>query len=120
MNEIAHIRRRTQVYRQTVFQNQLRIRRSREEHGHIVEAVLAGDAAAAYQHMIEHIAIGGVATSPISCPRCLRGCLPPRPISPVSTAAERQRVEATRALERTDARQPRRRAAQEKVTSSRN
>src|SRR5258706_4585773 len=59
MNEIAHIRRRTQVYRQTVFQNQLRIRRSREEHGHIVEAVLAGDAAAAYQHMIEHIAIGG-------------------------------------------------------------
>ena len=57
--EIAHIRRRTQVYRQSVFQNKLRIRQSREDHGRIVEAVLAGDAMAAYASMLEHIAVGG-------------------------------------------------------------
>lgn len=59
MGEIAHIRRRTQVYRQTVFQNQARIRRSREDHGRIVEAILAGDAVTAGQLMVEHISIGG-------------------------------------------------------------
>jgi DNA-binding GntR family transcriptional regulator len=59
MLEIAHIRRRTQVYRQSVFQNQARIRRSREEHARILAALLAGDATAAGQLMIEHISIGG-------------------------------------------------------------
>lgn len=57
--EIAHIRSRTQVYRQSVFQNQLRIRGSHEEHGRILEAVLAGDAPAASAAMLEHIKIGG-------------------------------------------------------------
>ena len=57
--EIAHIRSRTRVYRQSVFQNQLRIRRSREDHARILEAMFAGDAAAAYTAALEHIA-GGV------------------------------------------------------------
>lgn len=57
--EIARIRSRTRVYRQSVFQNQLRIRRSREDHARIVEAVLAGDAFAAAEAALEHIA-GGV------------------------------------------------------------
>lgn len=57
--EIAHIRSRTRVYRQSVFQNQLRIRRSREDHAQILEALLAGDAPAASAAMLEHIA-GGV------------------------------------------------------------
>lgn len=45
--------------RQSVFQNQARIRRSREEHARIIEAIVAGDAIAAGQLMIEHISIGG-------------------------------------------------------------
>lgn len=57
-NEIARIRSRTRVYRQSVFQNQLRIRRSREDHARIVEAVLAGDASAAADATLEHIAGG--------------------------------------------------------------
>lgn len=56
--EIAHIRSRTRVYRQSVFQNQLRIRRSREDHARILEAVLAGDAPAASEATLEHIAGG--------------------------------------------------------------
>ncbi|SDH85687.1 GntR family transcriptional regulator [Variovorax sp. OV700] len=59
MGEIAHIRRRTQVYRQSVFQNQARIRRSREEHGRILEAILAGDSVMAGHLMVDHIAAGG-------------------------------------------------------------
>ncbi|WP_414695397.1 GntR family transcriptional regulator [Paraburkholderia sp.] len=39
--EIARIRSRTRVYRRSVFQNQLRIRRSREDHGRILEAILS-------------------------------------------------------------------------------
>lgn len=54
--EIARIRSRTRVYRRSVFQNQLRIRRSREDHGRILEAILAGDAAAAAEAALEHIA----------------------------------------------------------------
>lgn len=54
--EIAHIRSRTRVYRRSVFQNQLRIRRSREDHAMIVDAVLAGNATAASEAMLEHIA----------------------------------------------------------------
>ena len=57
-NEIARIRSRTRVYRQSVFQNQLRIRRSREDHARIVEAVFAGDASAAAEAALEHIAGG--------------------------------------------------------------
>lgn len=57
-SEIARIRSRTRVYRQSVFQNQLRIRRSREDHAKIVEAVLGGDASAAAEAMQEHIAGG--------------------------------------------------------------
>jgi DNA-binding GntR family transcriptional regulator len=58
-DEIAHIRRRTRVYRQSAFQSAARIRRSRQEHGRILEAMLAGDETVAGQLMTEHIAIGG-------------------------------------------------------------
>lgn len=54
--EIARIRSRTRVYRRSVFQNQLRIRKSREDHGRILEAILAGDADAAAEAALEHIA----------------------------------------------------------------
>lgn len=54
--EIARIRSRTRVYRRSVFQNQLRIRKSREDHGRILEAILAGDANAAAEAALEHIA----------------------------------------------------------------
>ncbi|MGE4239786.1 GntR family transcriptional regulator [Ramlibacter sp.] len=57
--EIAHLRMRTQVYRQSVFQNQLRIRRSREDHERVVRAILMGDPDGAYAAMLDHIAIGG-------------------------------------------------------------
>lgn len=56
--DIGRIRSRIQVYRQSVFQNQLRIRRSREDHARIVAAVLAGDATAAATAMQEHVAGG--------------------------------------------------------------
>ena len=56
--EISHIRSRTRVYRQSVFQNQLRIRRSREDHARILEAMFAGDAVAAYNAALDHIAGG--------------------------------------------------------------
>lgn len=54
--EIARIRSRTRVYRRSVFQNQLRIRKSREDHGRLLEAILAGDASAAAEAALEHIA----------------------------------------------------------------
>jgi len=57
-NEIARIRSRTRVYRQSVFQNQLRIRRSREDHARILDAILSGNAAAASEATLDHI-IGG-------------------------------------------------------------
>jgi len=57
--EIARIRSRIQVYRQSVFQNQLRIRRSREDHERILNAILAGDAAKASEAMLDHI-MGGL------------------------------------------------------------
>jgi DNA-binding GntR family transcriptional regulator len=98
MLEIAHIRRRTQAYRQSVFQNQSRIRRSREEHARIVEAILAGDATAAGQLMIDHISIGGrdfrdfVSTVP-------RQLLASEVEAyPGKTTAERQRTDAAAAL----------------------
>ncbi|MDB5873363.1 MAG: bacterial regulatory s, gntR family protein [Ramlibacter sp.] len=55
---IAHARCRTQIYRQSAFQSEARRRRSREEHGSILKAVLAGDAAAAGQLMVDHFSIG--------------------------------------------------------------
>lgn len=58
-NEIARIRSRTRVYRQSVFQNQLRIRRSREDHARMIEAMLAGDAQTAADAMLDHI-VGGL------------------------------------------------------------
>jgi DNA-binding GntR family transcriptional regulator len=60
MSEIAHVRRRTQIYRQSGFLSLGRIQRSREEHGRILEAILSGDAVAAGQLMTDHIAVGGV------------------------------------------------------------
>lgn len=57
-DEIARIRGRTRVYRQSVLQNQMRIRRSREDHGRILEAVLAGDAGAAAEAALQHLAGG--------------------------------------------------------------
>ena len=56
--EIARIRSRTRIYRQSVFQNQLRIRRSREDHAQLLQAILAGDASAASEVAIEHISGG--------------------------------------------------------------
>lgn len=56
--EIARIRSRPRVYSQSVLQNQLCIRRSREDHARILEALLAGDASAAAEAMQQHIAGG--------------------------------------------------------------
>lgn len=56
--EIARIRGRTQIYRQSVFQNQMRIRKSREDHEQLLQAILAGDAAAASEAALAHISGG--------------------------------------------------------------
>lgn len=53
--EIARIRSRVRVYRRSVFQNKLRIRRSREDHALILEAMVAGDPTAAADATLEHI-----------------------------------------------------------------
>ncbi|HKR42293.1 MAG TPA: GntR family transcriptional regulator [Paraburkholderia sp.] len=53
--EIARIRSRTRVYRRSVFQNQLRIRRSREDHERMLDAILAGNASAAAEAALVHI-----------------------------------------------------------------
>jgi DNA-binding GntR family transcriptional regulator len=57
--QILGIRRRTRAYRQDHFQDPRRIEKSWRDHGRVVEAVLAGDDAAASQAMIDHIAVGG-------------------------------------------------------------
>ncbi|HJV54024.1 MAG TPA: GntR family transcriptional regulator [Noviherbaspirillum sp.] len=54
-DQILSIRRRTKVYRRTVFQEPGRIRTSYAEHGRIVDAIVAGNAAAAHEHMLAHI-----------------------------------------------------------------
>ena len=54
--EIARIRGRVRVYRQSVFQNQLRIRQSREDHERILAAILGGDVSAASDAALQHIA----------------------------------------------------------------
>lgn len=58
-SEIARTRRRTQVFRRTVFQNPMRIGRSKIEHGRIIAAMLDGDALGASELMTEHISVGG-------------------------------------------------------------
>ena len=56
---ILSIRKRTKVYRRTVFQEPGRIRTSYEEHGRIVEAIAAGDPALAHEKMMAHISGSG-------------------------------------------------------------
>lgn len=57
--QIELIRKRTQVYRQNLFARTARIAISHEDHGRVVDAIEAGDATAAAQHMHEHIGVGG-------------------------------------------------------------
>ncbi|MCY1254212.1 Transcriptional regulator NanR [compost metagenome] len=57
--QIEFIRKRTQVYRQNLFARTARIAVSHQDHGRIVEAIEAGDSAAAAQHMLDHISVGG-------------------------------------------------------------
>ncbi len=52
---ILSIRRRTKVYRRTVFQEPGRIKTSHAEHGNIIDAIVAGYADAAHRHMLAHI-----------------------------------------------------------------
>ncbi|WP_158592135.1 GntR family transcriptional regulator [Noviherbaspirillum sedimenti] len=59
MDQILYIRRRTQAYRQNPFQAPWRVSKSVEEHRLILEAILQGDASAAYERAIEHISVGG-------------------------------------------------------------
>ncbi|WP_158609079.1 GntR family transcriptional regulator [Pusillimonas sp. NJUB218] len=58
-SQVALIRKRTQVYRQNVFENIARIARSHEEHGRVVAAIEAGDAETAAEEMRKHIDGGG-------------------------------------------------------------
>lgn len=53
--QILTIRRRTKVYRSSVFQEQGRIKISYSDHGKVVDAILAGDAEDAHRHMLQHI-----------------------------------------------------------------
>lgn len=53
--QILSIRRRTKVYRRTVFQEPGRIATSYAEHGHVVDAIVAGNAEDAHRHMLAHI-----------------------------------------------------------------
>jgi len=69
---LRSIRRRTQMYRQNSFMQPGRMRTSYEDHQRVLDAILDGDAKAAQQYMIEHIAVGGkgfaefVSTVPMS------------------------------------------------------
>lgn len=56
--DIARIRARVRIYRRSVFENQVRIRRSRLDHTRIVEAIVDGDPDAAARFMLEHISGG--------------------------------------------------------------
>ena len=58
-HQVRAIRRRTQIYRTNAFQLPGRMLESARDHGEILQAVLAGDALAAQQHMVEHISVGG-------------------------------------------------------------
>jgi DNA-binding GntR family transcriptional regulator len=57
--QILMIRKRTRAYRQDHFRMPRRLEKSWGDHGRIMEAILACDAQAASQAMIDHIAIGG-------------------------------------------------------------
>lgn len=52
---ILSIRRRTKVYRRSVFQEPGRIKTSYIDHGKIVDAIVAGNAEEAHRLMLEHI-----------------------------------------------------------------
>ena len=54
--QILSIRRRTKVYRRSVFEEPNRIRTSYADHQKIVDAIVAGDPEQAHRHMLEHIA----------------------------------------------------------------
>jgi DNA-binding GntR family transcriptional regulator/AraC-like DNA-binding protein len=58
VQEISRIRARTQVYRRSPFQSRSRIRNSWNEHGRILQAVLAGEDLLAAERMVEHISVG--------------------------------------------------------------
>lgn len=53
--QILTLRRRTKVYRRTVFQEPGRVRTSYVQHGLIVDAIVAGNAEEAQRHMLSHI-----------------------------------------------------------------
>lgn len=53
--QILSIRRRTKVYRRSVFQEPERIKTSYLDHGKIVDAIIAGNADDAHRFMLEHI-----------------------------------------------------------------
>lgn len=55
-DQILSIRRRTKVYRRSVFEEPNRIRTSYSDHQKIVDAIIAGDPEQAHRHMLEHIA----------------------------------------------------------------
>lgn len=55
-DQILAIRRRTKVYRRSVFEEPSRIKISYAEHQRITDAIVAGDAESAHRHMLEHIA----------------------------------------------------------------
>jgi DNA-binding GntR family transcriptional regulator len=54
--QILSIRRRTKVYRCSVFEEPNRIRTSYADHQKIVDAIVAGEPEQAHRHMLEHIA----------------------------------------------------------------
>ncbi|MGE4239714.1 GntR family transcriptional regulator [Ramlibacter sp.] len=55
-DQILTIRRRSKVYRRSVFEEPSRIRISYADHGRVTDAVMAGDPEAAGRAMLEHIA----------------------------------------------------------------
>lgn len=57
--QILTLRRRTKVYRRTVFQEPGRIKTSYVQHGLIVDAIVAGNADEAQRHMLSHISGSG-------------------------------------------------------------
>ncbi|MGJ7915812.1 GntR family transcriptional regulator [Massilia sp. LXY-6] len=54
-DQILTLRRRTKIYRSTVFQEPGRIRTSYEQHGQVVAAITAGKAEEAARYMLTHI-----------------------------------------------------------------
>src|ERR1700742_4152260 len=52
------LRRRLAPFRKAQFRTEGRLPRSQEEHGNVVRAILAGDAAAAHSAMFDHMSLG--------------------------------------------------------------